>query len=158
MKLEPWIETLREHRAAPAECARRLVGLAGDVSEAEAARGLRTAMAVAVLDAGFGHRLAEELTKLSAAPEAESEPSEDLHALAVTVATLESEHERVRADWTEAQRLQREIAEITRRLTELAARITEVAAQIEEVQCHCKARLSFLAEVGGELVRQPVSP
>jgi DNA repair exonuclease SbcCD ATPase subunit len=147
MKLEELIEMLRAHRSSPEECARQLAQGAGGLTEAEALRGFRTALAVAALDLAFGRRLAEALERLAGAP-ADSASSPELDALEAEVREFEHRHEGARAEAAEAQRLQEQIERSTAALAELTTGIEKAAADVAAARSRCETQRALLAEVG----------
>ena len=146
MKLDELIETLRAHRSSPEECARRLAQDAGGLTEAEAMRGFRTAMAVAALDPAFGQRLAEALERFVGTSATTPSPPE-LRDLEAEVRELEQRHEGARAEAAEAQRLYEQVERSTAELTALVAGIEKTAAEVAAARGRCETQRALLAEV-----------
>lgn len=147
MKIDELIETLRTHHSAPQECARRLAEGANGMSEAEAVRGFKTAMAVAVLDHAFGRRLVEALAQLAETP-GDAVTSPELRDLETRVAELENRQEGVRSEAAEVRRLEEEIARRASEIEELKSQVAAAAAVAAELRQRCAAKQSLLEKVG----------
>jgi chromosome segregation ATPase len=146
MRLEELIEALRTHRSSALECARCLVAMDG-VTEVEAARGFRTAMAVAALDPAFGHRLGEALEKLASTGDTAGRDRPELRVLEEQVSELERRQEGIRSEAMEARRLREQVERYTRELGELSPQLTQVTAEVEELRGRIAAKRSLLEEL-----------